>query len=108
MLNAALQAGRTAPDARKPDFVPATLQAALGRLHIDTAGVTNPADWAALMNFTSATRLLFGSDFPNATESSCLQQLRAMQQRFGLQPAEAGAIESGNAQRLFPRLASRA
>ena len=60
------------------------------------------------MNFTTPARLLFGSDFPNATESSCLQQLRAMQQRFGLKAAEADAIESGNAQRLFPRLASHA
>ncbi|HXN09861.1 MAG TPA: amidohydrolase family protein, partial [Steroidobacteraceae bacterium] len=100
MLNAAIQAGRAAPEPRKPDFVPETLQAALGRLYIDTAGVTNPADWAALMNFTTSARLLFGSDFPNATEISCLRQLRAMQQRFGLKAAEAGDIESGNAQRL--------
>src|SRR6202142_3320534 len=104
MLNAAIQAGRAAPEPRKPDFVPETLQAALGRLYIDTAGVTNPADLAARLDFRTSARLLFGSDFPNATEISCLRQLRAMQQRFGLKAAEAGDIESGNAQRLFPRL----
>ena len=108
MLNAAIQAGRAAPEPQQAYFAPEALQAALGRLAIDTACVTNPADWAALMNFTTPARLLFGSDFPNATESSCLQQLRAMQQRFGLKAAEADAIESGNAQRLFPRLASHA
>jgi predicted TIM-barrel fold metal-dependent hydrolase len=96
------------PEARRPDFAPDVLHAALARLYIDTAGVTNPADWAALMNYTTPGRLLFGSDFPNATEASCLEQLRAMQQRFGLKSAESSVIEYGNAQRLFPRLKAHA
>jgi predicted TIM-barrel fold metal-dependent hydrolase len=108
MLAAATQAGRSVPEARRPDFAPDVLHAALARLYIDTAGVTNPADWAALMNYTTPGRLLFGSDFPNATEASCLEQLRAMQQRFGLKSAESSVIEYGNAQRLFPRLKAHA
>lgn len=104
LLTAASQAAGSAPPARKSDFVPATLQAALGRLYIDTAGITNPADWAALMIFTSPDRLLFGSDFPNASVATCLAQLRTMQQRAGLHAADADNIEYGNAQRLFPRL----
>jgi 6-methylsalicylate decarboxylase len=108
LLLAAGQAGRSAPEARQSDFAPDTLRAALGRLHIDTAGITNPADWAALMIFTTPGRLLFGSDFPNASDAACLGQLRAMQQRFGLQAAAVGDIAFGNAQRLFPRLKSHA
>jgi 6-methylsalicylate decarboxylase len=99
LLSAAGQMGLSPPD---------TLRAALGRLHIDTAGITNPADWAALMIFTTPGRLLFGSDFPNASDASCLGQLRAMQQRFGLKAAEVSAIDYGNAQRLFPRLKAHA
>jgi predicted TIM-barrel fold metal-dependent hydrolase len=108
MLAAASLASRSAPEARRSDFAPDALRAALARIAIDTAGVTNPADWAALLQFTTPGRLLFGSDFPNATDLSCLGQLRAMQQRFGLSAADASAIEFGNAQRLFPRLPSHA
>jgi predicted TIM-barrel fold metal-dependent hydrolase len=108
MLAAAGQAGRSASAARQPDFAPDALRAALARLSIDTAGVTNPADWAALLNYTTPDRLLFGSDFANASDASCLEQLRAMQQRFGREAAETGAIEYGNAQRLFPRLTALA
>ena len=108
MVAAATQAGRSVPEDRRSDFAPDTLRAALARVYIDTAGVTNTADWAALMNFTTPGRLLFGSDFPNATDVSCLEQLRVMQQRFGLNSAESGAIEYGNAQLLFPRLQAHA
>ena len=53
MLAAAGQAGRAASAARQPEFAPDTLRAALARLSIDTAGVTNAADWAALLNYTT-------------------------------------------------------
>jgi predicted TIM-barrel fold metal-dependent hydrolase len=107
MITAAAQAGRNAPESRRGDFEPDTLRRAISRLYIDTAGVTNAADWAALMNFTNAAQLLFGSDYPFNSDASCLQQLRAMEQRFALSPAQAQAIEYGNAQRLFRRSAKR-
>lgn len=102
LIQSAAGAARNAAESDKNLFAPETLRAALGRLYIDTAGVTNAADWAALMNFTSPSQLLYGSDFPFNAELTCLGQLRAMEQRFGLQPADARAIEFANAQRLFP------
>jgi predicted TIM-barrel fold metal-dependent hydrolase len=102
LISSATQAGRNAAEPDKKYFAPDALRAALGRLHLDTAGVTNPADWAALMNFTTPGQLLFGSDSPFATDAQCLEQLRAMEQRFGLPAADASAIEYGNAQKLFP------
>jgi predicted TIM-barrel fold metal-dependent hydrolase len=102
LIQSAAAAGRNATESDKINFTPETLRSALDRVHIDTAGVTNAADWAALMNFTSPSRLLYGSDFPFNSEASCVSQLRAMEQRFGMQPMEAQAIEFANAQRLFP------
>ena len=99
LLSAAVQAGRAAAD--QAHFTPEALRTALGALHIDTAGMTNAADWAALMNFTTPSQLLFGSDFPSNSDAVCLGQLRAMEQRFGLTAADSQAIEYGNAQRLF-------
>jgi predicted TIM-barrel fold metal-dependent hydrolase len=102
LINSATQAGRNAAEPDKKYFAPDTLRAALGRLHIDTANVTNPADWAALMTFTTPGQVLFGSDSPFSTDAQCLEQLRAMEQRFSMPAADAAAIEYGNAQKLFP------
>jgi predicted TIM-barrel fold metal-dependent hydrolase len=102
---------RAAQSAAKSDTNQPTsdsLRAALNRLHIDTAGVTNLADWSAIMNFTTPARLLFGSDFPfnrdsqHASDAACLNELRAMQNHFGMSTSDSRDVEYGNAQRLFP------
>jgi len=103
LIAGAVQAGGKAPASQQALFSAEALRGALDRLYLDTAGITNPADWAAVMNFTTTARLMFGTDFPFNTSASCLAQLRAMEQRAGLSAQAAGAIEYGNAQRLFPK-----
>ena len=105
-VRAAVGAGKKAPEAEQSLFTTEALQAVLARLHIDTAGVTFPPEWAALMQFTTPGQLLFGSDWPFATDRECADLLHAMQQRFGMQPGDVEKIEYLNALRLFPRLKS--
>jgi predicted TIM-barrel fold metal-dependent hydrolase len=102
LISAATQAGKSAAEADKAYFTTDALKAALARLYLDTAGMTNLADWAALIAFTNASQLLFGSDWPFNSDSACLGQLRAMEQHYGMTASESQAIEFGNAQRLFP------
>ncbi len=78
------------------------LRTALRGLHFDTASVANPAAWAALTNFTSPNRILFGSDYPYQPMDANLGALRAMEQRFELGRADIEAIEYGNARQLMP------
>ncbi len=106
-VRAAMGAGKKLPEAEQPLYSQAALEAALARLHLDTAGVTLAPEWAALMQFTTPGQLLFGSDWPFASDKDCAAQLSAMAERFGLAPAELAKIEYGNAQRLFPRLAAK-
>jgi predicted TIM-barrel fold metal-dependent hydrolase len=103
LIAGAVQAGSKAPPGQQALFSAEALRGALDRLYLDTAGITNPADWAAVMNFTTPARLMFGTDFPFNTSASCLSQLRAMEQRVGLNAQAEGAIEYGNAQRLFAK-----
>jgi predicted TIM-barrel fold metal-dependent hydrolase len=103
LVAGAVQAGHKAPATDQALFTPEALRAAFDRLYLDSAGITNAADWAAVMNFTTTSQLLFGTDFPFNTSASCLAQLRAMEQKFGLDAQAARAIEYGNAERLFPR-----
>jgi predicted TIM-barrel fold metal-dependent hydrolase len=103
LIAGAVQAGAKAPSDQQALFSTEALRGALDRLYLDTAGITNAADWGAVMNFTTTARLMFGTDFPFNTSASCLAQLRAMERRFGLDASAAGAIEYGNAQRLFAK-----
>jgi predicted TIM-barrel fold metal-dependent hydrolase len=103
LIAGAVQAGSKAPPGQQALFSAEALRGALDRLYLDTAGITNPADWAAVMNFTTPARLMFGTDFPFNTSASCLSQLRAMEQRVGLDARAVVAIEYANAQRLFAK-----
>lgn len=85
----------------KPYLSPLNLRAALARLYFDCASVVNPAAFAALLNFTTPDRILFGTDFPNHSIGSVLGGLRAMEQRFGLNQADTQAIEFATAQQLL-------
>jgi 6-methylsalicylate decarboxylase len=74
--------------------------AALKGLYFDVAQITtNPSAWAAMMAFADPSHVLFGSDFPYATEGM----------QIGLSHVQvsanvSAAIKYGNAQKLFPRL----
>jgi predicted TIM-barrel fold metal-dependent hydrolase len=71
------------------------------RLHYDTANATSAPAMAALMKLVPASQITFGSDYPYFP----LTQIEVIRQ-MGLSAADLQAIESGNAARLVPRLAS--
>ena len=71
------------------------------RLHYDTANATSAPAMAALMKLVPASQITFGSDYPYFP----LNQIEVIRQ-MGLSAADLQAIESGNAARLVPRLAS--
>jgi|HubBroStandDraft_1064217.scaffolds.fasta_scaffold22209_4 predicted TIM-barrel fold metal-dependent hydrolase len=87
--------------AERNDLTPYKARTALAQLYFDSASVANPAAWAALTTFTTADRILFGSDYPAHTMNAALGAVRAMEQRFGMAPADSQSIEYGNAQQLF-------
>lgn len=101
-VRAAVGLGKKAPVAEQHHFTEVALQAALARLHLDTAGMTYPPEWAALLQFTTPAQLLFGSDWPFASDKDCADQLHAMQERFGMPETDVRKIEFGNARQLFP------
>ena len=71
------------------------------RLHYDTANATSAPAMAALMKLVPTSQITFGSDYPYFP----LNQIETIRQ-MGLPSADLHAIESGNAARLVPRLAS--
>lgn len=71
------------------------------RLHYDTANATSAPAMAALMKLVPTSQITFGSDYPYFPLNQ-IESIRSM----GLSPADLQAIESGNATRLIPRLAS--
>jgi predicted TIM-barrel fold metal-dependent hydrolase len=95
--------GSIGPDtqADKDYLSPLNARAALARLYFDCASVVNPPAWAALTTFTTAERILFGSDYPAREIRAGLGGLHAMEQRFGTAQGDAQNIEYRNAQRLF-------
>ncbi len=77
--------------------VPEGVEAALGKLYVDTASVTNRAGIAALRAWLPDSQILFGSDFPYAPLERSIGGL----ERLALEPSTRGAIMAGNARRLF-------
>jgi predicted TIM-barrel fold metal-dependent hydrolase len=73
----------------------------LRNLHYDTANATSAPTMAALMKLVPTSQITFGSDYPYFPVSQ-IEDIRKM----GLPAADLAAIESGNAVRLVPRLAS--
>ena len=82
-------------------FAPNGILAELQRLHYDTANATSPPAMAALMKLVATSQITFGSDYPYFP----LDQIEVIR-KMGLPAADVAAIESGNASRLVPRLAS--
>ena len=72
----------------------------LKRLYFDTATSTGPENLGAMMRFSGAERILFGTDYPFLPVQATLPGLMKM----GFDSATLQGIERGNALRLFPRL----
>lgn len=86
--------------ARSPNgFAPDGIEAEFRRLHYDTANATHPAAMAALQKLVPMSQVTYGTDYPYFA----FDQFRELRQ-LGLAPADLAAIESGNAERLLPRL----
>lgn len=71
------------------------------RLHYDTANATSAPAIAALLKLVPASQVTYGTDYPYFP----LDQIKALD-KLGLAAADMAAIESGNAERLIPRLKS--
>ena len=81
---------------------PAGALAELQRLYYDTAQAAAPAALNALLSFVPVSQILFGSDYPMVPVSNAVEGLA----RLRLSAPTVAAIERGNAQTLFARLAA--
>jgi len=72
----------------------------LKRLNFDTASMTNPIAFAALLKLVSARQVFFGTDYPYAPIEPAVNGLPGL----GLGADDLAAIEHANAQRMFARL----
>ena len=79
--------------------VPGGAMPYLKRLYFDTASMTNPISFAALLKLVSSRQVFFGTDFPYAPIEPAVSGLPTL----GLGAEDIAAIERGNAQRMFPR-----
>ena len=74
----------------------------LKKLHYDIANSTNPSAMSALMNLVAPSQILFGSDTPYVP----IAATAAGFDKMTLPDDVRAAINRGNAEKLFPRLAS--
>jgi len=73
----------------------------LRRLYFDVATSVNTPTFQALRAFTSVQQIVLGTDLPYLPMSETIPKLDGAK----LSASDAKAINTGNAQRLFPRLA---
>jgi len=97
-------AGRIA-NAAKPrkdlaEVAPQGIEAALRKLHYDTANSAFAPTMAALLALVPASQVLFGSDYPYYSVAENVAEF----DKLKLTPSQRRAIERGNAERLLPRL----
>lgn len=85
---------------------PQAIMDSVRSLHFDLAGAPVPRLLAALRSVADPTRLLYGSDWPFTPEIAVAMLRQRLDEALAGDPAERAAILSGNARRLFPRLAS--
>lgn len=76
----------------------------LRRFYFDTALSSSPYALPSLLAFADPSRITFGSDWPYAPKARSLHFAQLLD-AFDLRPEMRGAIDRGNAQKLFPRLA---
>lgn len=80
-------------------FAPNGVMAELARHHFDTANATSPPAMAALLKFTSASNVTYGTDYPYFPTDQ-YKNLKTL----GLSAESITAIEHGNAAGLIPGL----
>jgi predicted TIM-barrel fold metal-dependent hydrolase len=86
-----------------------SLASALRGLHYDVAEICSPGPLKCLMEMADPSRLTFGSDYPFSRHRTPAQDVKTLIAGFeafdGWDAATRRGIESGNALKLFPRLA---
>lgn len=87
-----------------PDGSIETGIARLRRYWFDTALTSSPYALPSLLAFADPARITFGSDWPYAPKARSLH-FTGLLDRFALDPMQRRAIDRGNAERLFARLA---
>ncbi len=76
----------------------------LQRLHYDVALAANRPALAALFSYVPASQVLLGTDYPFGSTADAIRGL----EEFGLDAGDLDRIYRGNAERLIPRLRTRA
>ena len=89
----------------RPEQGGAEVMEEVRRLYFDLALAATPANLAALLQITSTSHLLFGTDYPFAPPPAIAGNTAAYAQLLAPLPeAQRRMIEYGNAAGLFPRL----
>jgi predicted TIM-barrel fold metal-dependent hydrolase len=81
------------------EFAPDGIFSELARLYYDTANATSVPAMAALLKLVPVSQITYGTDYPYFPHD----QYKDLQ-KVGLSDADIKAIETGNAERLIPRL----
>ncbi|MEU6389463.1 amidohydrolase family protein [Streptomyces sp. NPDC046939] len=89
-----------------PGTTPEGILADLKRFYFDTALSSTPYALPALLAFAEPGHVLYGSDFPFAGDELGTQFDRGLDAYDHWAPGELEAVNRGNAEVLFPRLAS--
>ena len=75
------------------------------RFYFDTALSASPSALPALLAFAEPGHVLYGSDWPFAPQDAGTYYNHFLETYPGFEPGQAEAIDRGNAEVLFPRLA---
>ncbi|MBH5335591.1 amidohydrolase [Streptomyces pactum] len=89
----------------RPGVTPEDVLADLRSFHFDTAFVAGPTTLPTLLAFAGAGRVLYGSDFPMLPEEWGTGFDTALDEHPYPGPEDRYAVNRGNAELLFPRLA---
>jgi 6-methylsalicylate decarboxylase len=73
-------------------------------LFYETALAANPHSLLPTLEVTTSGHILFGTDFPAATDLAIAHNLAGWEKFDGLDAGQRAAVEWSNALRLFPRL----
>ncbi|MEV0278925.1 amidohydrolase family protein [Streptomyces sp. NPDC050610] len=77
----------------------------LKRFYFDTALAASPSSLPSLLAFAEPGHVLYGSDWPFAPQEAGTYYNRFLETYPDFAPGQAEAIDRGNAEALFPRLA---
>lgn len=86
-----------------PGTTPNGIMTDMKRFYFDTALFSSPSELPSLLAFADPARITFGSDFPLAP---AIHQFNAWLDEYPLDDNQRMAINRGNAEALFPRLAA--